>query len=58
MLKATELINNELPGDFSYESVTVVITDVDDQDPEFNQLIFNINVSEDIGRKQFSVGLL
>ncbi|XP_024085574.1 cadherin-23-like [Cimex lectularius] len=46
---ATELINNELPGDFSHERVTIVITDVDDQIPKFNERYFNINVSEDIG---------
>uniref|UniRef100_T1IAK5 Cadherin domain-containing protein n=1 Tax=Rhodnius prolixus TaxID=13249 RepID=T1IAK5_RHOPR len=41
------LINNELPGDFSYERITIVITDVDDQIPQFNMPVFNINVSED-----------
>ncbi|KAK9498689.1 hypothetical protein O3M35_003268 [Rhynocoris fuscipes] len=46
-VKATELINNELPGDFSYERITIVITDVDDQIPHFNKPVFNINVSED-----------
>ncbi|KAL1131312.1 hypothetical protein AAG570_010930 [Ranatra chinensis] len=48
-IKATELINNELPGDFSTERVTIVITDVDDQIPQFNLPVFHINVSEDIG---------
>lgn len=47
-VKATELINNELPGDYSYERVTIVITDVDDQIPQFNKPLFHINVSEDI----------
>ena len=48
-VKATELINNELPGDWSVSQVTVVVTDVDDQLPEFNEDHFHINVSEDIG---------
>ncbi|KAF6205675.1 hypothetical protein GE061_019848, partial [Apolygus lucorum] len=47
-VKATELINNELPGDFTEERVTIVVTDVDDQIPEFNQPVFEINVSENI----------
>ena len=47
-IKATELINNELPGDWSVSEVTVVVTDVDDQLPEFNEDYFHINVSEDI----------
>ena len=49
VFQATELINNELPGDYSYERVTIVITDVDDQIPQFNRPLFHINVSEDIG---------
>lgn len=48
-VKATELINNELPGDYTYERITIVVTDVDDQIPHFNKPIFHINVSEDIG---------
>lgn len=47
-LKATELINNELPGDVSYEIVTVVVQDVDDEKPEFNERSFTTSVSEDI----------
>ncbi|KAJ9576330.1 hypothetical protein L9F63_006830, partial [Diploptera punctata] len=48
-IKATELINNELPGDTATSQVTIVITDVDDQIPIFNEDYFRINVSEDIG---------
>ncbi|KAJ1528348.1 hypothetical protein ONE63_006768 [Megalurothrips usitatus] len=47
-VRATELINNELPADWSVSEVTVVVTDVDDQFPEFNEDYFHINVSEDI----------
>lgn len=46
--QATELINNELPGDVSYEIVTVVVQDVDDERPEFNGKEFTTSVSEDI----------
>ncbi|KDR10809.1 Cadherin-23 [Zootermopsis nevadensis] len=48
-VKATELINNELPGDTATSQVTIVITDVDDQVPVFNEDNFHISVSEDIG---------
>lgn len=48
--QATELINNELPGDTTTSQVTIVITDIDDQIPEFNENNFHINVSEDIGK--------
>ncbi|XP_068081067.1 cadherin-87A [Anabrus simplex] len=48
-IKATELINNELPGDTTTSQVTIVVTDMDDQVPTFNQDHFHINVSEDIG---------
>lgn len=49
-LQATELINNELPGDVSYEIVTVVVQDVDDEKPEFNKKNFITSVSEDISK--------
>lgn len=49
-LQATELINNELPGDVSYEIVTVVVQDVDDEKPEFNEKTFVTSVSEDISK--------
>ncbi|CAB0013827.1 unnamed protein product [Nesidiocoris tenuis] len=48
IFQATELINNELPGDFAEETVTIVITDVDDQIPEFNHPRFEINVPENV----------
>jgi hypothetical protein len=48
-LQATELINNELPGDMTTSQVTIVVTDIDDQIPVFNEDNFHISVSEDIG---------
>lgn len=50
-LQATELINNELPGDTTTSQVTIVITDIDDQIPVFNEDNFHISVSEDIGKQ-------
>ncbi|XP_034183183.2 cadherin 74A [Osmia lignaria lignaria] len=49
-VKATELINNEIPADTATSIVTIVVTDVDDLVPVFNQNYFNISISEDIGR--------
>lgn len=49
-LQATELINNELPGDMTTTQVTIVVTDIDDQIPVFNENNFHISVSEDIGK--------
>jgi hypothetical protein len=49
-LQATELINNELPGDTTTSQVTIVVTDIDDQIPVFNEDNFHISVSEDIGK--------
>nr|CAD7397956.1 unnamed protein product [Timema cristinae] len=48
-IKATEMINNEVPGDETTSQVIIVITDIDDQVPTFNKQSFDINVSEDIG---------
>lgn len=44
------MINNELPGDVNYEIVTVVVQDVDDEKPEFNEKSFTTSVSEDISK--------
>lgn len=49
-VRATEMINGELPADFSVTQVTVVITDVDDHMPEFNEQHFEIDVPENLGR--------
>ncbi|KAG7208603.1 hypothetical protein KM043_014812 [Ampulex compressa] len=49
-VKATELINNEIPADTATSIVTIVVTDVDDLVPVFNQERFSIRISEDIGK--------
>ncbi|XP_033194669.1 cadherin 74A isoform X1 [Bombus vancouverensis nearcticus] len=49
-VKATELINNEIPADTATSIVTIVVTDVDDLMPVFNEKYFNIKISEDIGK--------
>lgn len=49
-VKATELINNEIPAETATSIVTIVVTDVDDLMPVFNQKYFNITISEDIGK--------
>ncbi|XP_076162482.1 cadherin 74A [Ptiloglossa arizonensis] len=49
-VKATELINNEIPADTATSIVTIVVTDVDDLVPVFNEKYFDIKISEDIGR--------
>ncbi|KAJ8680655.1 hypothetical protein QAD02_016442 [Eretmocerus hayati] len=48
-VRATELINNEIPADTARSMVTIVVTDVDDMMPSFSQDSFNLKVSEDIG---------
>lgn len=47
-VKATELINNELPGDVAYTQVTIVLTDVDDHLPQFNEPHFEISIPENL----------
>lgn len=47
-IKATELISNEVPGDFSLTQVTVILTDVDDHLPEFNEQYFEIMIPENL----------
>ncbi|XP_046625369.1 cadherin-23 isoform X1 [Neodiprion virginianus] len=48
-VKATELINNEIPADTATSVITIVVTDVDDLAPVFNSDSFSIKISEDIG---------
>lgn len=48
-VRATELINGETPADSATSMVTIVVTDVDDMVPEFNEDLFNLKISEDIG---------
>lgn len=47
-VKATEIINNQIPGDSTYTQVTIVLTDVDDHLPEFNHLNFDILIPENL----------
>ncbi|XP_017888603.1 cadherin-23 [Ceratina calcarata] len=49
-VKATELINNEIPAETATSIVTIVVTDVDDLAPVFNEDQFNITIFEDIGK--------
>lgn len=49
-VRATELINNEVPGDTSVSQVTIVVTDVDDHLPEFNEPQFDVYVPENLER--------
>lgn len=48
-VRATELINDEIPADTETSVVTIVIIDVDDLSPMFNEDSFNIKIFEDIG---------
>ncbi|XP_012288169.1 cadherin-87A [Orussus abietinus] len=48
-VKATELINNEIPADTATSIVTIVVTDIDDLAPVFNEDYFSIKISEDTG---------
>ncbi|XP_057327404.1 cadherin-23 isoform X2 [Microplitis mediator] len=48
-VRATELINNEIPADSTASVVTIVVRDVDDLSPKFSDDFYNIKVLEDIG---------
>ncbi|XP_053673187.1 protocadherin-16 [Anopheles nili] len=47
-IRATELINNELPGDSTTSQITIVLTDVDDHVPEFNQPAYEVSIPENL----------
>lgn len=47
-VRATELINNELPGDSTSSQITIVLTDVDDHIPEFNKPSFVVSIPENL----------
>ncbi|XP_050342547.1 cadherin-23 [Nymphalis io] len=47
-VKATELINNEVPSDSTVIPVTIIVTDVDDHIPQFNRDVFDISIPENI----------
>lgn len=46
--QATELINNEVPSDYTVTSITIIVTDVDDHAPRFNKDVFDISIPENI----------
>lgn len=47
-MQATELINNEVPSDFTVSTITIIVTDVDDHVPKFNKEVFDISIPENI----------
>ncbi|XP_026729820.1 cadherin-23 isoform X2 [Trichoplusia ni] len=47
-VKATELINNEVPSDYTVTTITIIVTDVDDHVPKFNKDVFDISIPENI----------
>ncbi|KAG7299357.1 hypothetical protein JYU34_016291 [Plutella xylostella] len=47
-IKATELINHEIPSDFTVSQVTIIVTDEDDHIPEFNKEVFDVSIPENI----------
>uniref|UniRef100_A0A8W7PY29 Cadherin domain-containing protein n=1 Tax=Anopheles coluzzii TaxID=1518534 RepID=A0A8W7PY29_ANOCL len=47
-IRATELINNELPGDSTTSQITIVLTDVDDHVPEFSQPAYEVSIPENL----------
>lgn len=49
-IRATEMINGNVPADYSTTQVSVVITDIDDNMPEFNEQHFEIDVPENLER--------
>ena len=48
-LKATELVNGVPSDDFTIERVTVVVMDVNDQAPRFDQDTYVVAVPENLG---------
>lgn len=49
-VRATELIDDDELGDSSVTQVTIVVTDVDDHMPEFNEPHFDVYVPENLER--------
>lgn len=56
-LKAAEVINGVPSGEVALSEVNVIITDVDDQLPEFSAKEFNITVPEDVPQNSAIPGL-
>lgn len=49
-IRATEMIDGIMPADYSTTQVTVVIDDIDDNLPEFNEQHFEIDVPENLDK--------
>ncbi|CAH2991920.1 unnamed protein product [Chilo suppressalis] len=47
-VRATEMINSEVPSDYTVTPVTIIVTDVDDHVPVFNKNIFEVSIPENI----------
>ncbi|RWS31489.1 cadherin-23-like protein [Leptotrombidium deliense] len=57
VLRAAEMINPTIVGDISFANVTVVINDINDQQPNFNLKSVNIVIPEDIASGSAIPGL-
>lgn len=47
-VRATEMINGEVPSDYTVTQVTIVVIDVDDHVPKFNQEVYETAIPENI----------
>ncbi|XP_017481610.1 PREDICTED: cadherin-23, partial [Rhagoletis zephyria] len=56
-VRATELVDGQPQADYSTTRVTIVVTDVDDHVPEFNEDFFNISIPENLGQGMALPGL-
>ena len=59
-MRAREVIDEAGPiyGEETTTSVTIVVTDIDDELPVFNRNTFTVPVPEDVGKKCNSIGIL
>ncbi|KAG5681556.1 hypothetical protein PVAND_010976 [Polypedilum vanderplanki] len=49
-VRATEILKNHSLGDSSITSITIMIKDIDDNSPEFNQPFFNLTIPENLAQ--------
>ncbi|XP_050337354.1 cadherin-23 [Bactrocera neohumeralis] len=56
-VRATELVDGQPQDDYSTTRVTIVVNDVDDHIPEFNEDYFNISIPENLGKGMALPGL-
>lgn len=56
-IKAIEIVDGEPVGDSVVTNITIVVGDMNDQEPVFNQHEFNITIPEDIGENTPLPGL-